>query len=29
MINQDVIHLYQQVRTPAPILVLQGNTPLA
>ncbi len=29
MINQDVIHLYKQVRTPAPILVLQGSTPLA
>lgn len=28
MINQDVIHLYEQVRTPAPILVLQGSTPL-
>lgn len=28
MINQDVIHLYNQVRTPAPILVLQGSTPL-
>jgi lipoprotein-anchoring transpeptidase ErfK/SrfK len=29
MINQDVVHLYNQVRTPAPILVLQGNRPLA
>lgn len=29
MINQDVIHLYDQVRPPTPILVRQGSAPLA